>query len=91
MPGPIPQKVNPGSGNAGDIFSPIVTGDSLLDVVKADFGPEISTQKVDVIDGSTVRVKIQISVEAKPGKRNVTLTNTLGQSGTVPQGFEVVL
>jgi predicted secreted protein len=90
MPRPIPRKVTPNTGEPGDKFTVTVTGDVFTGVVKCDFGAGINVGAPKVINDGEVRVKITVTNQAKPGKRDVTLTNASGDSGPLSGGFEVL-
>jgi len=90
MGNPVLQTVNPASGDPGDRFTAVVKGDLLTHVVTSDFGVGIKVDPPVVVSDGEVKIKITISGSATPGKRDVVLTDSLGNNGRLAHGFEVL-
>ena len=90
MTTPKPKRVSPNVGDPGDIFTVVITGDVLSNVVQCDFGEGIDTANLKVLGDGGLTVKLNISAKAPQIVRDVTLTDKAGVSGVIPGGFQVL-
>ena len=90
MSNPVVKSLTPNIGDPGDKMRTHIFGDALTDVRKGNFGPGIDVVSIRVIDDGEVVAKIEIYGKAVPGPRDVTLTDSIGGSGTLPGGFQVL-
>ncbi|MCX6645362.1 MAG: hypothetical protein NTY09_03245 [bacterium] len=86
---PIIDSVVPNLGQRGTVdLNATITGQNLLGVDTVDFGSDITVTLGTVTDTS-VDVLLTIDLAATPGVRDVTVTNNLLLSDTLPGGFTV--
>ena len=90
MTTPKPKRVSPNVGDPGDIFTVVITGDVLANVVQCDFGEGIDTSNLKVLGDGGLTVKLTINPKSPQIVRDVTLTDKAGISGVISGGFQVL-
>lgn len=91
MSTPALRKVVPNRLHRTDRVTLTIIGDVFTDIVDCQFGPGIDVLgRPNVINDGEVEVRVEVTAACPLTKRNVILTNALGNSGTLLNGIEVV-
>jgi hypothetical protein len=77
---PMPKKVSPSTVNPGDRLTVTITGAALKEVTECTFGKGIKSVRLVKVDSSVVQVKIEVTKNAAPGPRTITVTNPDGDA-----------
>jgi len=89
-PPPSITNITPNTGMQGSAnLSLTLDGTNFLNAPRCAFGSGITVNSCSYSSPTKVIANITISATAAPGARNITITNTDGQTGSITNGFTV--
>ena len=86
---PVVVACDPAAGARNTTLDVRVAGDGFAPGAKVSFGAGIKVLETTVLSATELRVQLKIDRKAKPGPRNVTVTNPKGRAGTGKKVFAV--
>ncbi len=82
--------VSPSFANQGTTLDVIITGSNFFSEAEVVFGGSgVTVNSVEFISATELKVNITLAKEAVIGRRDITVTNIDGLSGTFVDGFEI--
>jgi len=86
---PVVTRVEPNSGDPGDILESVtINGSNFAGAIVVSFGANITVSNYDVISDTNISANITIDISAVPGSRHVSVTTPQG-TGNLTNGFTV--
>jgi|GEM_PF-3052813 len=84
-------RLEPSAGSRGTSLAVRIIGDGMTGVLRCEMGDGITVQSLRVLGDGGARIEIDISADAEPGKRDVTLAKEKPhETDTLKGGFEVI-
>jgi hypothetical protein len=88
-PAPTIATVNPAAGTQGQTLNVIITGNNFQTGAVCSFGSDVTVNSCAFNSITQLTANITVAGSATTGARNVTVTNSDAQSGTLPNAFTV--